>query len=574
MISGNDQFSTDSLSEALRTVRKAFFVVGLLSFAVNILMLSGPLFMLQVYDRILTSRSIPTLLALFILIAGLFAFLGLFDLLRTRILSRIAYWLDDRLKIDAFKAWIFQGLVGVSAQHKPLSDLSVCRTFVSSTGLLALFDLPWFPVYLAVVFILHFQLGMLAAVGAVLVFALAVVNEFITRKPLAQAVASENYESSYADQSYRNAQPLVSMGMLGNVSRHWSQLREQSAGLAQEGGERAEVIAALSKAIRMLLQSSILALGAYLAVNQEISPGTIVAASIIAGRALAPIDQTIGNWRNIIRARQAYRRLGLHLKRPSGPAGANVVQLPNPKGVLDVENVTKLAPDAEGREDLNRRKILQGISFSLQPGDGLGVIGPSTSGKSTLARLLVGAWFADGGTIRLDGATFDQWDNSQLGRHIGYLPQDIELLAGTVAQNIGRFDPEANDEDIVKAAKTAGVHEMILQMPDGYHTTIGTTASPISGGQRQRIALARAVYKTPVLVVLDEPNSNLDAEGDAALANAIASLRQAGSVVIVMAHRPSAIAAVDKILMLNNGAQVAFGPKVDVLQKVTKIASA
>lgn len=565
-----EQPSHNPLLDSLKTIRLAFVAVGLFSFAINLLMLTGPLFMLQIYDRILTSRSVSTLVALFVLVVGLYTFMGIFDLLRVRVLSRAGYCLDHRLNVSTYTTWISQSIRGGTDVYKPLNDLSTIRTFMGSAALLAVFDLPWFPFFLGVVFLLHVQLGVLALAGAVIVVMLALANEFFTRQSLGQAVMFDMHQTKFSEQSYRNAESIVSMGMLDHLADYWNQLRQRSTKSAQEGGERAEVFAAISKSIRLLLQSAILGLGAYLAINQEISPGMIVAASIIAGRALAPIDQVIGNWRSIHHARLAYRRLSTHLCYSSENAIPEVTSLPDPQGNVIVHQLTKLKPNSSGSHDGDNHVILENIAFELKAGEGLGVIGSTGSGKSSLARLLVGVWMPDSGSVRLDGATLDQWNRSELGRHIGYLSQDIELLSGTIAQNICRFSPHAHDEDIVKAAILAEVHEMILQLPEGYATQVGSHACSLSGGQKQRIGLARAVYQTPALVVLDEPNSNLDSAGDDALTQAIIALRKAGSSVVVMAHRPSAISAVDKLLMLDQGQQKGFGKKTDVLRKFTK----
>lgn len=559
----------DRLSEAMRAVRSSFWAAGGLSLAINILMLTGPLFMLQVYDRVLASGSVPTLVALFALVVALYTFMGAFDFLRTRVLSRIGYGLDSRLGAVTLRNHIVQGLTIRPRGGRPLSDLASLRAFLGGGALPALFDLPWAPIYLAIVFALHVDLGWLALAGAIVVLVIALLNEALTKAPSAQSARFEQLESQVVDDSQRTAEAIVAMGMTGHVVSHWSKIRNKAAYFAQVAAERGEGLAATSKAFRMLLQSAILALGAYLAIYGEITAGTIVAASILAGRALAPIDQTIGNWRNILKARQAYARLSSHLTFAEDPP--QPVGLPRPQGRLVIDRVVKHAP-SERMDDAGRRTILQGITCDLQPGDGLGVIGPSASGKSTLARLLVGLWAPDQGFVRIDGATHEQWDIDALGRYIGYLPQTVELISGTIRQNISRFDPEASDEDVVTAAKVAGVHEMILKLPEGYTTEIGHGRTPLSGGQAQRIALARAIFRAPPLIVLDEPSSNLDADGDTALTAAIETLRAKGSTVIVMTHRPSAIAAVNKILMLKDGRQTDFGDKADVIRRVTKAA--
>lgn len=561
-----DFIAKNVVGERFKQARSAFVSVGILSCVVNLLMLTGPMFMLQVYDRVLASQSIPTLVALLGLVIGLYMMMGLFDFFRTRILSRVSLWLDDQLSPLAYRSWMVRSLSGYSPGYRPVADLTIVRGLLSSPTILALFDLPWFPVYLGVVFLLHFQLGLLASAGALVVIILAILNEVMSSRAMGLTAQAEIKENRFIDLAQRNADSVLAMGMLSNTMKTWRDMRNKTLAYQQSGGERSEIFKASSKAFRLLLQSTILGFGAYLAINREITAGTIVAASIIAGRALAPIDQTIGGWRMIKRARMARKRLSKYLSRDAEQIKGNV-QLPAPKGVIEVKNVVKFAPNPEpGTERLT---ILGGIDFSLKPGDGLGVIGQSASGKSTLARLLVGLWMPDQGSIRIDGATFEQWDLDDLGQHIGYLPQQVELISGTVAENIARFDDDADPDDIIEAARITGIHELILAFPDGYSTDADSASSPLTGGQKQRIALARAIYKCPKIVVLDEPNSNLDADGDTALANAITALRKAGSVVIVMAHRPSAIAAVDKILMLNKGHMVEFGDKEEVLKKVT-----
>lgn len=561
--------SKSLLSIAASRLRGTLLGVGLFSGLVNLLMLTGPLFMIQVYDRVLTSRSVPTLTALFALVVGLYLFLALFDLVRTRILSRAGYWLEQEVMDATFRAYIFRGLSSDRPDYKPLNDLAAVRGWLGSPGPLAFFDLPWFPIFLVVVALMHPLLGILACVGAVVVIVLALLNQWATKGTLGEATRGELQESRLAADSERNAEALLAMGMLPHVSARWRQVRSDSAAAAQRGGERAEVFAAASKSFRLLLQSAILGLGAWLAIGEQISPGMIVAASIIAGRALAPIDQAIGGWRMTQRAWIAWHRLRGYLVADDRRAGGTPLRLSEPTGRVDVVGVTKL-PRAPKPSDPNPKAILADVTFHLEAGDGLGIIGPSASGKSTLAKLLVGAWMPDRGSVRLDGATFEQWHPEQVGPRVGYLPQQVELIEGTIAENIARFDSQARDRDIVSAAQLADVHEMILSLPEGYGTRLDAKPLPLSGGQLQRIALARAVFGDPCLLVLDEPNANLDAEGDAALAEAIRSMRARGCTVIVMAHRPSAIAAVDQLLMLKAGRQIAFGPKADVLRRVTR----
>ena len=554
------------LKPAVRSVRYAFWVVGLFSLAINLLMLTGPMFMLQVYDRVLSSRSVPTLIVLFGLVVVLYVCLGLFDFFRSRVLSRIGYRLDQRLAGPALEASIAGRLAG-QAIGRPTTDLTVVRNFLGGQGLPALFDLPWVPIYLAIVFLLHYSLGLLALGGLIVVVALALANEYLTRRAIGDGVAAESRETQFTEHCLRNSEAIVSLGMRGHVSNFWSELREAGKERTQSAGDLSEGIASTSKATRLLIQSALLGLGGYLAIHGEISAGTIVAASILAGRALAPIDQTIGNWRNIARARQSYARLRDSLS--AGRPRHCETELPPPTGVLEVSRASVFTPGRRSSERGGGRPILQRLNFSLSPGDVLGVIGPSAAGKSTLARMLVGRAVPDQGSVRLDGATFEQWNPDRLGRHIGYLPQAVELLPGTLKQNIARFDPQATDAEVIAAAQLAGAHEMIVRLPEGYATEIGFGQPPLSGGQAQRVALARAVFRRPKLVVLDEPSSNLDVDGDAALTRAIIALRKAGCTVVVMTHRPSTISAATLILVLRGGRQVEFGKKMDVLRKVT-----
>jgi ATP-binding cassette, subfamily C, bacterial exporter for protease/lipase len=566
--SGDGLEARGLLPQSIRSLRAAFVSVGLFSCVLNLLMLTSSIFMLQVYDRVLSSRSIPTLIALSALALAMYSFSGVFELLRMRVMSRAGFWLDGQLGLPTFRHWLARSLAGTGESTRPLTDIAVLRQFLTSPGLMGIYDVPWIPIYLVFVFLIHWKLGLLTVGGALVVFVLAVLNERSTRAPLKQASAMEATETQFLEQAQRNAESILPMGMLKSVASHWSRMHGEGARLAQDASETGEYYSSASKTFRMLLQSAMLGLAAYLVLRQEISSGMIIAANIISGRALAPIDQVIGQWKIVARSRLAYQRLSLQLANVGQTAAP--LQLPEPKGALQLRGVTKYAPDPTGQQKDARRILLQQINLVLEPGDALGVIGPSASGKTTLARVLIGSWVPDAGAVRLDGASYDQWDLDLLGRHIGYLPQGVELLAGTVHQNIARFDSEAKDEDVVKAAQMAGVHDMILRLPQGYASRIGYGAIPLSGGQVQRIGLARALFRLPHLVVLDEPNSNLDAEGDAGVTAAIENLRKAGSIVIVMAHRPSAIAAVNKLMMLQSGAVVEFGDKNDVLRKVTR----
>lgn len=549
-----------AIGQTLMTSRRAIWGVGVFSAFINLLMLTGPIYMLQVYDRVLVSRSVSTLVAISLLMAFLYFFMGLLDIFRSRVLIRLATWFEKTLGGRTFDVWLKQGLYGKSAERvQPLHDLSSLKQFMSGNALGAFFDIPWIIVYIGVIYMLHFSLGLIATFGAIIIFTIAIYNEIATRKPALEARKMRRIEQNIATQVYRNSETVVAMGMGGHMKGRWSAIGAQAEGDALLSSDRGGNATASTKAFRMFIQSAVLGAGGYLAVLNIITPGMMIAGSIIMGRALAPVQMAVGQWRSFNIARDAYKRLNKFYA--VMPENEDTTSLPKPTGKLSIENLFAGPPGA-------KMAVLQGLNFKLQPGDGLGVIGPSASGKSTLARMLVGVWSPQRGAVRLDGATFDQWDRDELGPHIGYLPQEVELFDGTIGENIGRFNPQASDEQIVRAARRAGVHELILKFPDGYETRIGEGGAVLSGGQTQRIALARAIYGDPVLIIMDEPNANLDTEGDMALTRAIAGLRKEGKVVIVMTHRHSAIVAIDKLLMLRDGKQVAFGKKEDVLEKV------
>lgn len=548
---------------ALKQLRRTFVFVGFFSAILNLLMLTGPIYMLQVYDRVLSSGSVATLQGLFMIVVILYAFLGIYEFLRTRLLSRASYRLDQAVGSKALGFWMTAGLHQDAGRdgYNPVRDLDMVRSFLSSPAILGLFDLPWIPIFLAVVFFIHPWLGWLTLLGAGIVVLAAVFNRLTTQGPISEAMSRDAEERFFVERAKRNAEPIQALGMQDRILSRWQALHNSALARSQKGGDRSEGFTAFSKSFRLLLQSALLTVGAYLALQQQISPGMIIAASIIAGRALAPVDQVIGQWRAIGRSVEAHRRLQEALD--TIPPEKVHMDLPAPKGNLKVINLTKLTPKNSMVSD--RPRILDRVSFELSPGDALGVVGNSAAGKSSLARLLTGVWEPEGGEIRLDGATLDQWHPHDLGRYIGYLPQRVEMLPGTIAENIARFDPEAQDKDIIDAAKLAGIHDMVLRMPDGYATSIGNAEQPLSGGQTQRLGLARALFGGPKLVILDEPNSNLDADGDDALADAITRLRERETTVIVMAHRPSVIVAVNKILILSKGRMVKFGSKKDII---------
>jgi ATP-binding cassette subfamily C exporter for protease/lipase len=539
-----------SYRAAIGRLRRMIVVAGLFSAAVNILMLTGPVYMLQIYDRVLSSASVPTLLGLMVAVVVLYAFLGVYDFLRKRLLSRASYRLDALIGDRAFADRIG------GATGNTLRNLEAIRTFMSSPAILGIFDLPWIPIFLFVVFLIHPFLGWLTLGGSLVAIAIAFVNERATQRYAPDIQSRDARERIFAEAGRRNAEMVQALGMQGNVSARWRFLHNASLAAVQRSGDLSEGFSSGSRAFRMLLQSLLLSAGAYLAIKGEISSGMIVATSILSGRALSPVDQVIGSWRSIARAHEAHRSLSKNLGEPSKPAS---VSLPDPKGNLSLDAVIKFSPGTEGMAE--RPRILNLVSFALRSGDGLAVMGNSAAGKSSLARLLVGACKPDLGEYRLDGATPEQWPADVFGRQVGYLPQSVELLPGTIADNIARFDKEIDKESLFTAARIAGVHDMILSMPKGYSTLVGDVDHALSGGQVQRLGLARALYGDPKLLVLDEPNAHLDSAGDEALKNLIDIMRSRGSTVIVMTHRPSVLSSVNKVLVLHKGHVVHFGDK-------------
>jgi ATP-binding cassette subfamily C protein len=549
------------LGEALRACRNAFIGVGLMSCMINLLYLTGSIFMLEIYDRVLPSRSVPTLVGLVILAGGLYIAQGILDLIRGRILVRIGTSLDEALSGRVFETVVRLPLIagGRSEGLQPLRDLDNIRSFLSSLGPSAFFDLPWLPFYLAICFAFHVLIGATALVGAVILVTLTILTEFMTRKPTREAMGLAARRNDLAAASRRNAEVLVAMGMSGRLTKRWSVANEEYLTGNQRTSDVAGGLGAIAKVMRMTLQSAVLGVGAYLVIHQEATAGVIIAGSILAARALAPVDLAIAHWKGFVAARQSWHRLNRLLGSLPAPSAPTRLQAPSRR--LSVENVSIVPPG-------DQKVIVHDVTFALEAGNGLGVIGPSGSGKSSLVRALVGVWQPARGKVRLDAAALDQWSSDVLGRHIGYLPQDVELFAGTVAQNICRFDPDAISENIIAAAKEAGVHEMIVKMNEGYDTQVGEHGVSLSAGQAQRVALARALYGEPFLVVLDEPNSNLDTEGDEALTRAVRGARERGAIVVVVAHRPIGIEAVDMLLVLKDGRMQAFGPKDQVLGQV------
>jgi ATP-binding cassette subfamily C protein len=538
-------------------------VLGVASVLVNILYLTGSLYMLEIYDRVLPSRSIPTLVGLSILVVGLYAFQAVFDLLRGRVLVRVARSLSQSLSARVYDAIARLTLKtrAVGEGLQPLRDLDQIRNFLSSTGPLAFADLPWIPFYVGICFLFHVWLGIVALLGALILVGLALLTEMLTQGPTKAATAIGVKRSMLAESSRRNAEVLLAMGMAPGLGARWDELNVKYLEEQQRASDVGGGFGAVAKVMRMLVQSAMLGTGAYLVIYQQATAGIIIAGSIIAARALAPVDLAIANWRNFVASRQSWGRLNeLLILLP--PEKAQLA-LPRPEHNFAVEGVSVAPPG-------DKRIVVQDIAFRLEKGNGLGIIGPSACGKSCLARALVGVWQPARGTIRLDGATLDQWPARALGRHIGYLPQDVELFSGTVAQNIARFDVDPSADSVIAAAKAAGVHDLILHLPDGYETEIGEGGATLSAGQRQRIALARALYADPFLVVLDEPNSNLDAEGDEALTRAIMGVRSRGGIAIIIAHRPSALAGTDLVMLMAQGKLRLYGPRDELLAKMRR----
>jgi len=552
--------STSALAAGIREIRPVIGVVIVFSLFINILMLVSPLYMLQVYDRILSTRSDSTLIAITVIAAFMLAVYAILETLRSHVLVRAGLMFDRSLASAAFNA-IHRGMLqqpsGTLVQG--LRDVDTLREFLTGPGLIAFCDAPWFPVFVGAAFLLHPWFGWMAIGGSVVIWSLTLINELLTRRDLSAATAANIEAGQRAATTFRNVEVLQAMGMLGALRSRWLDLHHTHLGRQARASDRAGTMLASTRFFRMFLQIVILGTGGYLAIERQLSPGGIVAASILIGRALQPMEMAVGSWKHFVSARGAYRRL----KALFDVAGAepNRMSLREPKGALAVESVYVAAP---GQQE----PILRGVSFSLAPGEVLCVVGPSAAGKSTLARALVGIWPTLQGAVRLDGSELWHWDSQRLGQHIGYLPQDVELFAGTIAQNIGRFQEDIDSEQVIAAAEQAGCHQLIQYLADGYNTQIGEGGQALSGGQRQRIALARALYGDPRFVVLDEPNSNLDSAGEEALLSAIHGLKNRGKTAILITHKVNVLAAADKILVMNGGTVQGFGPRDEILTRL------
>ena len=550
----------NSLKAALKACKGSFLSVGLFSFFVNALMLVPSFYMLQVYGRVVTSGSISTLVMLTLIMTVLMVTMGSLEWTRSRIMVRVSTKLDVMLSRQVYRASFKRALDsgGMDASAQPLNDLTGLRQFLTGNGLFAFFDAPWLPIYIGVMFLFHPWFGWVAIGSAIVLLILAFFNEKMTGGPLAEANKQNIAASLYTTKNLRNAEVIESMGMLNTLMSRWA-LRQKNVLLHQSiASDKGGTISSISKTFRLLVQSLILGLGAYLAVKQEISPGLMIAGSILLGRALAPIDLIIGSWKGFISARAQYARLNEILdKQMEEPQR---MPLPAPQGHILVENLIVNAPGSKS-------PIIKNIGFSVPAGCVVGIIGPSASGKSTLARALLGVWTPQHGVVRLDGADINNWDKDELGPHVGYLPQDIELFEGSISENIARFGT-VNAEQVVAAAKTAGVHEMILQLPEGYDTVIGSDGVNLSGGQRQRVGLARAIYGLPRFIVLDEPNSNLDEVGERALALAIQQIKATGATIFIITHRTSILNQLDRLLVMQNGRISAYGPREQVMAEL------
>ncbi|MEX0619744.1 MAG: type I secretion system permease/ATPase [Pseudohongiellaceae bacterium] len=545
------------LAEALKAVKQYFIYAGVFSAAVNMLMLVPIIYMLQVYDRVISSGSLSTLTMLSLLLVFLLMAMGGFEWVRSMILISASNKIEKGLRGRVFDATFKHALLtgGSNNSSQGNSDLSSLRQFLTGNGLFAFFDAPWFPIYVAIMFMFHPWFGVVAIIAGIIMLALAFANEMVTNKKLKDANSQAHRVTNQINGSLRNAEVIAAMGMGEDIRRRQEKRSDEVLKLQTEASRSAGILTSVSKTFRITVQSLILGLGAFLALRQEISPGMMIAGSLLLGRALAPIDLLVGTWKGFSVARAQYERLGELLE--NIPPDEETMSLPPPEGNLSVEQLFVTPPGARGA-------VVRSVSMDIPAGSALGIVGPSASGKSSLARALLGIWPASSGKVRLDGADIAAWNRTELGPYIGYLPQDIELFDGTISENICRFgEPDA--EKIVAAAKLAGVHELILRLPQGYDTVIGSAGGILSGGQRQRIGLARSVYDNPKILVLDEPNSNLDDQGEKELVAAIKRIKSLGCTVIVITHRMMVLQSVDRILVMKEGAAVSLGPKDQIL---------
>ena len=556
----SDNANRSILKQIFQENRRAFVGLGIFSAIINLLMLTGPIYMLQVYDRVLSSKSMSTLFALSILMVFLYGFLCILDILRSRVLVRLGLSIEEGLNSPTFTKWINYGAITNGEKSaRPLKDLNVIKSFFLGPIPITIFDVPWVPFFIIFIGMLHWTLGVIALSGMIILFLIAWMNEISTRKRISASQVYNSNSRAIVEEAYNQSEAIVAMGMISNIRTRWEDNYRKGAQFHISSSDKSGSYTAIIKAFRLFLQSAIIGFGCALAILQIITPGAMIAASIITGRTMAPILSATSQWRGFVKFREAYKNANKFLMNVNAPE--DVTRLTNPKGLIEVRNVAAAPPGSKA-------PILKNISFKLSPGQGLGIIGLSASGKSTLARLLAGIWMPQNGTIRLDGATYLQWDKEILGKHIGYLPQNVVLMSGTIKENIARFDPEIDDEMVIEAAKEADIHAMILEFPRGYDTFVGNGGIKLSGGQTQRIALARALYGKPVLIVLDEPNANLDNDGDVALMRAVQSARKRMATVIIITHRASAVSELNLLLVLDKGKVVHFGAKEEVFTKL------
>jgi PrtD family type I secretion system ABC transporter len=558
------------LDKALHRCRGAFIATFFFAFAVNVLMLAVPLYSLQVYDRVISSGSMDTLVMLTVVILGIFVALNLIQVVRSFTLIRIGEWLDKSLSPIFFANSIATAAVrpGVGGSQN-LRDLSAVRSFLTSAGINTLFDAPWSIVYIAVIFMLHPALGYLSVWGGIILFIFAVANAYATNNILKESNEYALKSMSLAEIATRNAESVEAMGMMSAVVRNWHKMSDKALDMQSIASNRNGIISGLTKFFRLTLQIAVTGLGAYYVLHNELTAGGLIASATLIARALSPFEASLDVWKNITSTKQSYHRLKNALL--AVPVRHDSMALPVPHGRLSVENVFFAPPSATPQA--TQKYTLKGVSFTLEPGEILAIVGPSAAGKSTLAKLITGVWKPLSGIVRLDSADVYTWHRDDFGQHTGYMPQGVELFNGTVKDNIARMNEDAAPEDIVEAAKMAGVHDMVLRLPNGYETDIGIGGTALSAGQRQRVGLARAFFGNPKFVVLDEPNANLDETGDAALVQALVNAKNKKITTIIISHRPTILANVDKIMVLNDGAVSAFGPRNEIMEKFTARAN-
>ena len=556
----SSHLSQETLKVSVRATAPVFVTVIIFSFFINLLMFVSPLYMLQIYDRVITSRSESTLTALTILAAFLVCIYAILEMLRSRLLVRAGLLFDQKIAEPVFRAVHRGSLRQPNGNHvQCLRDIDTLREFLTGAGLIALCDAPWFPIFVFVAFLLHPVFGYLALTGSAITLGLTFLNEKVTKQQLNAAGRASMAANQNAQSMFRNTEVLQAMGMLTAIKKTWTTHHDNTLLLQAIASDRAGFIVAATKFFRMFMQTAILGVGAYLVIQRELSPGGMIAGSILIGRAMQPIEVAVGSWKGFVAARSAFDRIRALLE--FAGVEPDRMSLPRPQGVLQISELIASAPGP------NNPPILKGVTFSLGTGEVVGVVGPSAAGKSSLARVLVGVWPVLRGSVRLDGSDLSHWNSEELGRYIGYLPQDIELFSGTIAQNIARFQ-DIDTEQVIFAGRLAGCHEMIQHLPNGYNTQIGEGGQALSGGQRQRIGLARALYGKPSLVVLDEPNANLDSAGEEALLAAVHNLRAMKTTVVIITHKINILAGVDKILIMADGSAQAFGEREVVLQRL------